>query len=281
MEKAIGIIGYGNMGSSLASQLKADYRVYVFDKDNAKLNDISAGIEVTSRLNDLISRSLAVILAIKPQDFEAVLSQIKPLIKDRLIISIAAGITTEYIERALGVVRLIRAMPNMASRVGEGITCLSKGKYASEEDFDFAEDLFLYLGETIRIEERMMNQATVISGSGPAYCYDLIESNNIKVGDIDAIRKFVKDVFIPLLREAAQSIGFSKEQAESLALNTGNGSLGLLLKTKLSTSELKRMIASKGGTSEAGLAVLHQKGSLEEAVKAGLRRAEELSRGRG
>jgi len=278
MNKKIGIIGFGNMGSSIARQLKADHQIYVFDKDNAKLNNLSSDIQAASSIMDLVNKVNTVILAIKPQDFNIVLNEIRLAIKDKLIISIAAGITTEHIEKILGVVRVIRAMPNMPAKIGEGTTCLSKGKYATEEDFDFAQDLFLYLGETIRIEERMMNPATAISGSGPAYCYDLLEANNIEVSNINAVRQFVKDVFIPLLRQAAQSIGFSKEQAEFLAVNTGNSSVGLLIKTKLPTAQLKQQIASKGGTTEAALAILHKGGSLEEAVKAALMRAEELSK---
>jgi pyrroline-5-carboxylate reductase len=106
----------------------------------------------------------------------------------------------------------------------------------------------------------------------------LLEANNIDVSNIDSVWKFVKEVFIPRLKQAALSIGFSKEQAEFLAVNTGNSSVGLLIKTKLSTAELKQQVASKGGTTEAALAVLHNGGSLEEAVKAALTRADELSK---
>lgn len=266
------------MGSSIAGELKADYRVYVFDKDNAKFDNIPAGIQTASGIADLVNNAGVVMLAIKPQDFDVVLNEIKPLIKDKLVISIAAGISMQHIENSLGIVRVIRAMPNIAAKIGESITCLAKGRYATEEDCDFAQDLFLYLGETIVIEERLMNAATAISGSGPAYCLDLLESNNIDANNMDSVRKFVKEVFTPQLKQAALSIGFSKEQAEFLAVNTGNSSIALLIKTKLSTAELKRQIASKGGTTEAALAVLHKGGSLEEAAKAALTRAEELSR---
>jgi pyrroline-5-carboxylate reductase len=280
MDKKIGIIGFGNMGSSIAWQLKSDYQIYAFDKDPAKFNNLACDIRVASSITDLMNKVNTAILAIKPQDFDAVLGEIKAAVKDKLIISIAAGITTEYIETILGLVRVIRAMPNMPAKIGEGITCLSKGKYATVEDFDFVQDLFLYLGETIRIDEKMMNAATAISGSGPAYCYDLLEANNIEANNTNAVREFVKGVFIPLLKQAAQSLGFSKEQSEFLAVNTGNSSVGLLFKTKLSTTELKQQIASKGGTTEAALAILHKGGSLEEAVRAALKRAEELSQGR-
>lgn len=280
MNRRIGIIGFGNMGSSMARQLRLDYQVHVFDKDNSKLNGLSAEIQAASGIAELVSRVNTVLVAVKPQEIDAVLDEIRPLINDKLVISIAAGIATEYIEKALGVVRVIRAMPNMPAKIGEGITCLSKGRYATEEDFDFAQDLFLYLGETARIEEKMMNAATAISGSGPGYCYDMLESNNIDAHDINSVRQFVKDVFIPQLKQAAQSVGFSREQAEFLAVNTGNSSVGLLIKTRSSPVELRQQVASKGGTTEAALAVLHKGGSLEEAAKAALRRAEELSKGR-
>ncbi|MDD5156273.1 MAG: pyrroline-5-carboxylate reductase [Candidatus Omnitrophica bacterium] len=279
MNRRIGIIGFGNMGSSMAYQLKADYQIHVFDKDNSKLGNLPGDIRGACGIADLVNRVNTVILAVKPQEIDAVLDEVKPVINDRLIISIAAGISTEYIEKALGIVRVIRAMPNMPAKIGEGTTCLSRGRYSTEEDFDFAQDLFLYLGETIRIEEKMMNAATAISGSGPGYCYDMLESHNIETADINAVRKFVKDFFIPQLKQAAQAIGFSKEQAEFLAVNTGNSSVGLLMKTKSSPAELRQQVASRGGTTEAALAVLHNGGSLEEAVKAALGRAEELSKG--
>jgi len=277
MNWKIGIIGFGNMGSSMARYLKEDHQLHVFDKDNSKLADLAPDIRVACGIADLVNRVNTVIVAVKPQEIKPVLDELKPVINDRLLISIAAGISTEYIEEALGIVRVIRAMPNMPAKIGEGTTCLSKGRYATEEDFDFAQDLFLYMGETMRIEEKMMNAATAISGSGPGYCYDMLESNHIDVGNISAVRQFVKEVFIPQLKQAAIAVGFSKEQAEFLAMNTGNSSIGLLLKTRSSPAELRQQVASKGGTTEAALAILHNGGSLDEAAKAALRRAEELS----
>ncbi|MGE5197507.1 MAG: pyrroline-5-carboxylate reductase family protein, partial [Deltaproteobacteria bacterium] len=188
MNRRIGIIGFGNMGSAIAKLLKADYRIFVFEKDASKTNGL-ADIQAASGIADVVNKVDTVILAVKPQDFDAVLDEIRTCsnLTDKLFISIAAGITTQYMEKTLGVARVIRAMPNMPAKIGLGITCLSKGRFATEEDFDFTQDLFLYLGETLRIEERMMNAATAISGSGPGYCYDLIETKNIDTADIDAV----------------------------------------------------------------------------------------------
>lgn len=278
--KKIGIIGFGNMGRAIGEQLKSDHQILCFDKDSAKLKDINYA-KCAESIKDLVNQAEIIILAVKPQDFDSVLIQIKGLvdIKDKLIISIAAGITTEHMEKTLGFARVIRAMPNIAARIGEGVICISKGRFATEEDFDFAENLFDYLGEARRVEEPMMDAATAVSGSGPGFCFALSQAQKIDTADIGEFRKFVTDSFIPSLMQAAEGVGFSQEEARFLASRTGNSCIGLVVKTKLSAEELKKQVASRGGTTEAGLEVLQKGGSLSEAVKAALRRAKELSRG--
>lgn len=277
MNERIGIIGFGNMGQAIVMQLKSAYKIYVFDKDKEKLNYL-ADIDTANDSVDLLSKVDVVILAVKPQDFEAVLNEIKGHIKNKLIISIAAGITISYIANIIDIARIVRAMPNIAVKTGNGVTCLAKGEFASEEDFDFAENLFDYLGETIRIDEKMMDAATAVSASGPGFCYDMCESQGVGTSNIDEFKKFVREIFVPLLKAAAQSAGFSPKEAEFLSVNTGNGCSSLLVGTKLSVSELKKQVTSKGGTTAAGLEVLHRGGSLEDAVKAAKKRAEELSK---
>lgn len=277
MNKTIGIIGFGNMGRAIGQQLKGDYQVLCFDQDSSKTEDLSQ-IKAAGAVEDLVNKAQVLILAVKPQDFDSVLNQIKGPIQDKLIISIAAGITTEHIEKTLGFARVIRAMPNIAAKIGEGVICLSKGKFATEEDFDFAENLFDYLGDAKRIEEAMMDAATAVSGSGPGFCFALSQSQNIDAANIEEFRRFVKNIFIPGLKQAAEDVGFSKEEAEFLAIRTGNSCIGLIVKTKSSAEELRMQVTSKGGTTEAGLEVLRNGGSLTEAVKAAKKRAGELSK---
>lgn len=277
MKKTIGIIGFGNMGSSIVGNLKPQgdkYEIWVFDKDKNKIISLS-GVNIAENNIDLVSKVDTVILAIKPQEFSGVLIEIKNNVKEKLIISIAAGITTEHIERRLGGARVMRAMPNMPARVGAGVTCLCKGRFASENDFYLAQRLFYCLGKTLKIEEKMMNMATVISGSGPAYFYDFIESQRI---DYRNISEQIKRNFIDSLEKAAESLGFNIAEAAFLAATTINGSEALLKKTNLSPGELKEQITSKGGVTSTALDVLHKGGSLEEAVRQALRRAEELSK---
>jgi pyrroline-5-carboxylate reductase len=278
MNKAVGIIGFGNMGSAIADAIKSDYRVSVFDKETSKLNGLS-GIETVDSVAGLIEKSDAVILAVKPQDFDFVLMEIKNCghLTDKLFISIAAGITTRYIENKLSVVRVVRAMPNMPARIGQGITCLSKGKFATDDDFDVTEDLFEYIGEVLEIKEEMMNAATAISGSGPGWFFDAVEncSGEYNTKHEDFIKNFIIE-----LKEAARAVGFSDSDANTLSKTTVIASDALIKSygNSDSAAALKKLVASKGGTTEAGLEVLHNNGSLMDAAKAAVKRAKELSK---
>jgi pyrroline-5-carboxylate reductase len=262
------------MGSAIAEGLKTKYRLLVFDKDKAK-TQILSGIQVTLGIKDLADKTEVMILAVKPQDYAHLLKEIKGLAKGKLIISIAAGMSTQYIEKNLGDIRLIRAMPNLAVKIGESVTCLARGAFASEEDLEFAQQLFYYLGVSRQIPEELMNAATAICGSGPAYIFDFVETNSL---DVNNIPPHTKIDFIKRLEQAAESLGFSHEDATFLAFNTVNSSLNLLKKTKFLPAELKKQVASKGGTTQKALEVLAKGGSWEEAALAACRRSEELSK---
>ncbi len=280
MKKKIGIIGFGNMGMVIGERLKQDidsYEVYVYDQDSKKTDQVS-GIHVASSAIDLADKVVALILAVKPQDFEVILKELKDHTQNALVISIAAGLRMDYVERLLGDARVIRVMPNMPARIGKGISCLCKGKHANTDDLLFATQLFSHLGETMIIPEYMMNSATAISGSGPGYFYDLLSKENINIKNTDEVEHFGRDVFFPRLLEAAHGIGFNAEQAQVLSRATVEGSLAMLAVTGLFPQELLAQIVSKGGTTEAALKVLHKGVGLKDAVEAARMRAEELSR---
>jgi pyrroline-5-carboxylate reductase len=275
LDKKIGIIGFGNMGQAIANQLKKDYKVYCFDKDSSKTKEIS-GIKVAKNTIDLVKSTDLIILAVKPQDFFLLLEEIKTACsKDKLFISIAAGITTEYIEKVLGTVKVIRAMPNIPLVIGKGMTCLTKGKFANEEDFKLAQDLFDQMGKTLRIEENLMDAACAVSGSGPAYICRFLESESIDLNNIYEPR--IKE-FLNKFQKAAQNVGFSQKEAAFLVETTYSGTVTLLKKTKISTEELRKQVTSRGGTTEAAFKILDVGGSWEEAVIAAKKRAEELSK---
>jgi pyrroline-5-carboxylate reductase len=270
----IGIIGYGNMGSAIAGRIKSKYRVLVFDKDRTKTKDLK-GIELTSSAQELVENTDVIILAVKPQDFDALLGEIKEYIKGKLVISIAAGIETEYIENTLRDAGVVRAMPNLGAKIGESVTCISRGRLATEKDLTFAEELFNCLGKTRKIEEEKMNAVTAVSGSGPGYIFYFMEVNSL---DPVSMTAEVKNDIIEHLERAALGVGFSPEEAKFLAVSTTGSSIRLATMTNIPPAELKKQVASQGGTTEAGLKVLESGGSWEEAAQSALRRAEELSK---
>jgi pyrroline-5-carboxylate reductase len=261
------------MGAAMGERLKLKYQVFVFDKDVNKTRECT-GITVAKSLEELANSANALILAIKPQDFESSLEEIKKHEQLHLIISIAAGISTSFIESRLGNKSVIRVMPNLPAKVGEGMICITKGKYATDIDLSFVQGLFNRLGRTLIIDEKLMDAATAVSGSGPGFLYEMI--NNIPRVEWD---KFIKEQFVPKLSYAAVKIGFAAEQANLLAETTAQGSMSLLHLSKVSAAILKVRVTSPGGTTEAGLSALQGRiENLELAVRAALRRSEELSK---
>lgn len=261
------------MGSAIGERIKRKYRVFVFDKDKNKIRNLS-GIKITDSIRDLLNKTDVVILAVKPQDFDVVLNEIKDCIEKKLVISIAAGIRTEYIEKYLGQAKVVRVMPNLPARVGQGISFLSKGRHAIDKDLNTALKLFRFLGITFILSEDMMNEATAVSGSGPGFWCHSVE--NIPRNEW---AEYSNKFFIPELTLAAESVKFDKRLAHVLAENIVIGSLATVEAWHMQPAELKNQVASKGGTTEAGLEALQKGGSLTEAVQAALKRAKELSRG--
>lgn len=274
MDKKVGIIGFGNMGSAITEHIKEKYQVAVFDKDKNKTQKLF-GLDVTDTILDLVNKSDVIILAVKPQDFEGVLLKIKNAVERKLIISIAAGIKTSYIEKRLRNARVIRTMPNLLARIGKATTCICRGRTATVKDITFSRRLFNNLGKTLILNENMMDAATAISGSGPGYLFDLVEGKTLP-----EIIKYEKDIFIPSLAASAESAGFSRNDGRFLASSAGSSCHIFLEETKLLPAEAKKQVTSKRGTTEAGLKVLKGRiANLKKAVKAALKRARELSRG--
>ncbi|MFC1703651.1 pyrroline-5-carboxylate reductase family protein [Candidatus Omnitrophota bacterium] len=270
----VGILGFGNMGRAISESIKNNYGVFAFDKEKDKTRNVS-GVKIALDVETLVAESEAIILAVKPQDFDDLLAILKNAkqIDKKLIISIAAGITTTYIGTYLGSARVVRVMPNLPIKVNKGISCICKGAQATDDDLDFTKGIFANLGETLALDEAMMDAATAISGSGPGYFCEVVKDKNNA-----EIKQYAIEVFIPQLVEAAGSVGFDPKQASLLAETTTHGTIALLNQERLSAEELKQRVASKGGTTEAALEILSGGGNLKDAVKAALKRAQELSR---
>ena len=242
----IGIIGAGNMGKAIAVRLKD--LLIISDTDPKKLRAIKNRSAETTDCNvELVKRSDTVILAVKPQSIKEVLLEIKPYIKNKLVISIAAGVTTNAIERILGKARVIRVMPNMPSMVGKGISAVSRGRFSKSRDINVARKIFSKVGEVVVVKEDKLDAVTALSGSGPAYYF----------------------LFTDLLEKAGVSIGLNKDLAKKLALATFFGSAEVAKASKLSMEEFVQKVASKGGTTEAALKIFKKK-ALERTIKEAL-----------
>ncbi len=246
----IGIIGAGNMGMAIASAMKGKF--LLSDKNKRISDNVSV-----SRRSDVI------ILAVKPKDFDRVLKQevCCGASSRKLIISIAAGITTKHIEDVLGKdIPVIRVMPNMAASIGEAISCISRGKAAGDEHVKIAREIFSTVGDVVCVAEDLMDAVTAVSGSGPAYFFSLIEA----------------------MIEGAEKLGLDKETARRLVSKTALGSAKLFEALKEDPAGLIKRVASKGGTTEAAFKVFEKrcfKGIVHDAIKCAHKRSKSLSKG--
>ena len=195
----------------------------------------------------MTKRSKVIILAVKPQHIAGVLKEIAPFVKDKLVISIAAGVKTGALEKILGRKRIVRVMPNMPAMVGKGISAVTAGRFASKKDLRLTRGIFLNLGEVVEVKESLMDAVTALSGSGPAYYF----------------------LFTDLVRRAGIRCGLKKDLAEKLAMATFIGAAESCRNTDISMQGFVKKVASKGGTTEAALKVFKKKGLeriVEEAV---------------
>jgi len=268
LNKKIGIIGCGNMGEALFSRLSKILEKSVFlmvsEADAAKREAVQERYKIIVEIdnNRLVKYSDVIILAVKPKDFETVLKDqiCCSLSKDKLLISIAAGITTKYIESVTGKdVPVIRVMPNMPASIGEAISSISRGSSATDKDIELAKEIFSTIGDVVEVDEGLVDAVTAVSGSGPAYFFYLIEA----------------------LIDAAKDIGLDEELAKRLVVKTALGSSKLLNALKEDAATLRAKVASKGGTTEAALNILEKKkfkAMIKDAVSAACKRSKELSK---
>jgi len=257
----IGIIGGGNMGEALIKGLYAKHAVHVSETNAERVKYLKTKYRGII-LGDLkvVEDASVIILAIKPQDMEALLKQV-PVAKNTLFISIAAGLTTRFFEKHLGgQVRVVRAMPNMPALIAEGITGISAGRYAQSSDMKLAESLLGAIGQTVIVKESMIDALTAVSGSGPAYVF----------------------LFVEQWINASIKLGFDKSQAKQLVYKTLLGSAHLLEQSSFDASELRTKVTSKGGTTQAALDVFFKENIfsklMKEALNAAKKRAKELAK---
>jgi len=264
--KKIAIIGGGKMGGVIINGIVSRHlapaaNVTVADKVREclqQLHDVY-GVATTDDNSKAAQAAAVVILAVKPQDMGSVLQELSPVIDNKkVVISIAAGISTRFIEGFLKEgIRVIRVMPNTPALIGEGAAALTRGKKALAKDLELAELIFGALGITVVVKEELMDAVTGLSGSGPAYGFLIIEA----------------------LTDAGVLMGLSRDVALKLAAQTMLGAAKLCLHGGKHPAELKDMVTSPGGTTIAALKVLEDgkiRATLMAAVEAATLRSREL-----
>ncbi|MCX7816822.1 MAG: pyrroline-5-carboxylate reductase [Syntrophales bacterium] len=265
-DKKICVIGGGKMGSALIEGLLSKNvisatNIYVTDIDEVRLSELESkfGVRTTKDNRQGVRETSISILAVKPQNMGEVLDEISDVVDEtKLIISIAAGIKIGFIESKLGKkTRIIRTMPNTPLVVGEGMTALSAGENATADDLAIARYIFDAVGETVLVKEELMDAVTGLSGSGPAYCFIIVEA----------------------LSDGGVQMGLPRDVAVKLAAQTLLGAARMVLKGNYHTGQLKDMVTSPGGTTIAGIRAMEEKGiraALMAAVEAATLRSRTL-----
>jgi pyrroline-5-carboxylate reductase len=267
-DKKIGIIGCGNMGEAILSRLSAvlekSVSIMVSEFDAKRRDYIQSKYKIIVEIdnNEVVKFADVIILAVKPKDLDAILKTevCCGASKDKLIISIAAGITTKYIENIVGKdIPVIRAMPNMAAAIGESISSISAGSAAERADIELARNIFLTIGDVVEVDEKLVDAVTAISGSGPAYFFYMMEA----------------------LIKAGCDAGLKEDIARKLVLKTALGSAKLLEILKEDPAALRSKVTSRGGTTEAAIKVFDSKklrSIIKDAVSAARKRSKELQK---
>jgi len=243
------------MGFSLES-------ILVFDKSVDQCRKMAEkGIASAEAAAALTSVCDVVFLSVKPQNYEEALESIRSAVTpNTILITIAAGISTDYITAKIGFpCKVVRAMPNTPLMLGKGATALCASGSVTREEFDFASSLFASSGIVEKIPEERMNAVTAVNGSGPAYVYLFAKG---------AIDHAVKD-------------GIDEEAAKRLFAQTLIGSAEMILESGYSIDKLIEMVSSPGGTTLKALDVFNQREFtqiISDAMAACGKRAEELGR---
>jgi pyrroline-5-carboxylate reductase len=264
--KSIGFIGAGNMATALIkgiinSGIYNPAQINASDSDKKKIKNITEEYGITGVLSnrELVSKSDIILLAVKPQVMAVVLEEIKEEITDgHLVISIAAGVTIKNIQGFLGHdIPVIRVMPNTPALIQKGISAVTSNRNCTDDHKALAEQILNAVGRTIRVDEKMMDAVTALSGSGPGFLFKIMEC-------------FV---------ESAEEQGFDKETALLLITQTFLGSIALAHESNLTLSQLREMVTSPGGTTQAGLTFLDKNniaGIIKGAVDTARKRSVEL-----
>jgi len=266
--KRIAILGTGRIGEALLAGLLSSgwTDIVATSRSDARAAELRErhGVEATTSNADAVKGAAVVVVAVKPQDIDALLAQIHDaVVPEQTVLSAAAAIPTAYIEARLpDGIPVVRAMPNAPSTVHEGMAGIAPGSHAGDDHLALAEDVLTHLGRVVRVSESAMDAVTAISGSGPAYFALLAEA----------------------MIEAGLLLGLSREVSTQLVVQTMLGTAKQLRDEGMHPVELREAVTSPGGTTIAAIRELEQAGvraAMLNAIQAAMTRARELADGVG
>ena len=267
MNRRIAILGCGKIGESLlGGLLSAGWRepseVVATCRREDRIGELRGhfGVEATLSNGTAVTGAGLIVIAVKPQDIEALLGEVGPLLTDeQTVLSVAAAIRTSRIEaRITDPVPVVRAMPNAPSIVHEGIAGICAGAHAGDEHLALAEECLSHLGGVVRVSEVYMDAVTAVSGSGPAYFALLAEA----------------------MIEAGLLLGLSREVTTRLVVQTMLGTAKLLRDEHVHPVELREAVTSPGGTTIVAIRELESAGvraAFLNAIQAAMERSQELA----
>lgn len=261
----VSFIGGGVMGEAMIRALirhnigPGAIQVGEVDPERAKFLSETYGVRCFSNNVEAILRSEVVILSVKPSSLTEVASEIRgKLGPGQLLLSIIAGASLKILQESTGHRAAVRAMPNTPAQIGEGMTVWTASPEVSKQQKAVARAILATLGKEIYVEEeKYLDMATALSGSGPAYVF----------------------LFIEALTDAGVCLGLPRELAQELVLQTIHGAVRLCQDSQKHPAELRNMVTSPGGTTAAALLCLEEgglRGLLAQAVIAAYQRAKAL-----
>lgn len=265
----IAFIGAGNMATAIIKSIINSNRLspcdlYVYDKCDEKSDELAKlGVNKATDLSLACNSAEIILLAVKPQDYESLLSDVKAVTVDlskKTFISIAAAISCGYITRSLAAdCGVIRVMPNTPLMLGVGATAISRNERVSDKLYSKVCTLFAASGFVCSLDESLMNKVISVNSSSPVYLYLLAKA----------------------MVEKATEYGLSEKSAQDMVNQTLKGSVEMLIKSGKSADELIKMVASPGGTTLAAISSLESNAfsdEIKEAMDACTSRANELSK---
>jgi pyrroline-5-carboxylate reductase len=260
----LGFIGAGKLaGSVIRGLVRAKFyspQEIIASEPNAEVRAAlqgDVGISVTETNASVAEKAEILFLGVKPDIVLPVVRELAALLKDKCVISLAAGVQISSMEK-IAAARFLRVLTNMPSAICEAATAITRGTRTTEGDFELARTIFNAVGVVVEVNERQIDAVTALAGSGPAFVYKVIEA----------------------LAEGGTKCGLSPKTALTLATQTVLGAAQLASESGKSPEELIKMVVTPGGTTAAGLAAMKKLGTTEgliAAIEAATNRGREMA----